>query len=416
MKAKDFSPITGQRWLVSLAFAAVLFTDALLAASPPPQFTYQGRLMEIVNGVNTPVTSGTNTVFPVVMWVRLYESAGAAKSGALYGRKISTLVNDGQFALDIGDDSGEALPAVSSNLLALISGCSGSTLFVGITPYNDDNNEIQPRQPLISAPYALLANDVRQASGDFYATNGTSLFQALEVTGSARFLGAVTNQSAVSINGNVVFENGVTNLGPLEVRQISVVNLNCTGPTTVTYPINAGGNVVFDAGAVIRDFRPFAEVFASSLSVAGAMGVSGALSVTTPLQTSTPKLDFNGAAALVVKGKAVFGSYFTNSAVSFRSDVAMSASQSSVTADADGLYVFSVMVIKDGNATGSMTFNMGSPSVVSTTLTSNQYYGNQGYTLTLLLRKGESVIFGNGTNPNTTEKTRVCYRSFQRLF
>jgi len=159
------------------------------------------------------------------------------------------------------------------------------------------------------------------------------------------------------------------------------------------------------------------NVEASMLDVGGWM-TAGILSVTTPFQTKTPGLDFADGAVLDVNGKAVFGSYFpaaTNWVSRSSEQVFVESPGASFVAEADGLYVVTVVIRKGQNGTGAVHFNYNGRVQFYTSLTSDQEYGYHGTTLTFLMKKGEFVKPYVMTNPNTSIKTCIYYRSFQKL-
>jgi hypothetical protein len=394
---------------------AALVSGLVMAATPPPQFTYQGRLMEIVNGLNIPVKNGTEDIFTVTMWVRLYDSVSAEKpSGALYGRKITTILNKGMFTIDIGDEYGEALPAVYTNLLTLISNCTGATLLVGVTPFDDANDEVMPRQQLFSAPYALLANDVTQALGDFTATNGTSLFQSLEVTGQTVFKGPVTNQSTVVINGNVTFANGLNAQGALQTKQLSVGGTltQSAGTATVNGNLDVTGNATFQPGplTISGGATPKGPVTAKSLTVQGTLD-AGAVTAATSDPINLPT--FTSPLTLTVTGKAVFGKYFKDSTWPSRSSA--SSSEGSFEAPYDGLYMVSVIIRRDNRGKGSLTFTLNGKTIKPEMISNSNQYTATETTLTVLMMAKEKLTWGTELSENTDYKSQVQYRAFNSL-
>ena len=411
MRAKRMiGDVTSQRMIRAMVGVGVsLVSGLLMAATPPPQFTYQGTLMEIVNGISTPVTNGT-----VNMWVRLYSSAGAEKpSGALYGRKISTVVNQGLFSIDIGDQYGEVLPAIYTNMLSLISGLSGSTLLVGVTPFADTNAEIIPRQLLLSAPFALLANDASQALGDFTATNGTSLFQSLEVSGDTLFKGAVTNCGAVNISGNVTFANGLTNSGTTGVKQLGIGGAltQSTGASTVNGDLTVGSTATFQAGGLTIGGAATlnGNVTASSLAVQGNMEAGNLIATATNQITFASFGGFPGG-LLTVNGKAVFGTYFPNHAWSDRR--ATSTYRGSFTAPKDGIYVISTLIRRDNYGNGSLQFTMEKHHTICPDMYGDTGYGCTDNLLTVMMMKGEEIAWDYETSDNTSEESRHVFQSF----
>lgn len=411
----DFNCYNSRVIRAMVGAGVALVSGLVMAATPPPQFTYQGRLMEIVNGINIPVKNGTEDIFTVTMWVRLYDSVSAEKpSGALYGRKISTIVNKGMFTIDIGDEYGETLPAVYTNLLTLISNCTGATLLVGVTPFDDANDEIMPRQQLFSAPYALLANDVTQALGDFTATNGMSLFQSLEVTGATVFKGAVTNQSTVGITGNVTFENGLTSQAALQTKQLSVGGTltQSAGTTSVNGNLDVTGDATFQPGplTISGGATPQGHVTARSLLALGTL-TARAFTATTPDPITLPT--FISPLTLTVTGKAVFGKYFKDSTWSNRS--ASTSYGGSFTAPYDGLFVVSVLIRRENRGKGSLTFTIGGKIIKPEMITNSDKYSVNETTLTVLMRAGELLTWSDELSQNTDNESRVEYQAFNRL-
>lgn len=408
--------VNSQRMIRAMVGVGVALVSGLLvAATPPPQFTYQGRLMEIVNGVNTPVKNGTTNIFTVDMWVRLYSSAGDEKpSGALYGRKIRTVVNQGMFSIDIGDQYGEVLPAIYTNMLSLISGLSGSTLLVGVTPFVDTNDEIMPRQLLFSAPFTLLANDVSQALGDFTATNGTSLFQSLDVSGDTLFKGAVTNRGVVNIAGNVTFANGLKSSGTTRVKQLAIGGAltQSAGATTINGGLTVGSNATFQAGGLTIGGGATlnGNVTASSLDVLGDMEAGIVIATATNQITFASFAGFSDG-ILTVNGKAVFGAYFPDQKWDAPSRSDAETYLGSFTAPADGIYVISVFIRRDNKGTGSLTFTlMGNP--IKPMMWANTGYGCTDNLITVMMKKDEEIKWSNEESQNTSETTRQVFQSF----
>jgi len=417
MKTRSVSFLPDHRALSALACTVILLVSGLsFAASAPPQFTYKGQLMEIVNGISTPVTSGADDIFSVDMWVRLYNSTSAAKpDGALYGRKVSVVVNKGIFAIDIGDEYGEPLPGVYTNLLDLISGSSSTTLLVGITPFADTNDEITPRQQLFSAPFALLANDVSQALGNFTATNGISLFQALDVAEKTVFKGPVANLGTVNINGNASFANGMTSLGMTTAKQLFVDGtlIQNTGTTTINGPLTVTRDATFQSGPLTINGGATLQgnISVNSLTVEDAL-TAGALTVTSPDLITTSTLTCP--TTLTVNGKAVFGTYFPNSAWANR--VAADISSGYFTAPTDGLYVFSVMIRREDKGYGSLTFTVGTggPTFTPYMTASTSRYTVNGTTISVLLKAGEQVYLSNEVSHGCSA-SQVEYQAFNGL-
>ena len=92
----------------------------------------------------------------------------------IWGRTYPVNVSEGLFNVVLGDGGGALSGAQVTNLLAAFD---GSDRFLGLTITKDQTGatvsnpqEIQPRQQLLSAPYALQANDAGKLGGTL-ATN-----------------------------------------------------------------------------------------------------------------------------------------------------------------------------------------------------------------------------------------------------
>jgi len=402
----------------ALMAVGVLCAGVATAATVPPLFTYQGQLVEVVNGINVPVTSGADDIFTVDLWLRLYDNVDADKASALYGRKVSAVVNKGYFTVDIGDECGEALPAVYTNLLTLLSDSDSSTLLVGITPFADGNDEISPRQALFAAPYALLANDVTQALGDFTVTNGTSLFQRLEVTGATVFKGAVTNLAPVAISGNVTFANGLTNSGSMVASQFTVGrSLQQTqGSTSVSGNLDVQGNATVQAGGLSVGGTVFqGNVTSRNVTVLGSM-TAGNLTATRVVATN---LTCSG--GLTVQGKAVFGTRFPGQSLRDRSDG--DDSSGSYTATQDGLYIVTAILRRDNaDGEGHLWFVLASTSggspeywLTPTIFTAGSANGTDENTFSILMKQGEVLRWGWEVSDAEDTPSRVEFRTLNGL-
>jgi hypothetical protein len=141
--------------LAGLAAAAAWSDSA--SASVPAWVTEQGRLFD---------SAGQPVLGAVTFKFAIYD---AATAGTVLWNETQTITLDsGYFSAEIG--SVTQLPA---NLFDTAAG----TLFLGVTIGNDA--EISPRQPVLSVPYALVANN---AVGDItphtVSVGGTTVIDA----------------------------------------------------------------------------------------------------------------------------------------------------------------------------------------------------------------------------------------------
>lgn len=419
MKVDTHSLLRWNGTLNVLLLAILAQAGVAAAASAPPLFTYQGQLVEVVNGQNVPVKNGADDIFSVDLYIRLYSSMGAAKADALYARRVSALVNAGYFTVDIGDECGVPLaPAVYTNLLSLLSNNDSSTLLVGVTPISDANDEIGPRQALFAAPYALLANDVTQALGDFTATNGTSLFPNLEVTGDTVFKGTVSNLAPVAIQGNVTFTKGLTNTSATVVKQLTAGRtLQQTQQSTlVSGNLTVQDSATVQAGGLVSVGATFhGNVTAPEVTVQGTMAAGNL----TASQLSVSNLTC--ASTLTVQGKAVFGARFPGHVWRDRSDGDVESG--SYTAPQDGLFVATTILRRDNaDGQGHLWYVLaptsgGTPEVwfTPTIYTAGAANGTDENTFSILMKQGEVLRWGWEQSDAEDTPSRVEYRVFDGL-
>lgn len=142
----------------------------------PGQINYQGRL---VNPQGEDYVDGIYT-----FEIRLYRTLDG-KGTPLWGGTYSSYVKNGYFNIMLGDETGAPitatpLPTYSHTELwkALwptpeLADDVKNTLFLGVTPWHDDNNmeippqqrsELVPRQHLLTVPYAFRAQTAEYAN------------------------------------------------------------------------------------------------------------------------------------------------------------------------------------------------------------------------------------------------------------
>lgn len=137
----------------------LLMIAALVAASMAwavNGFTYQGTLL---NEAGTAPLAGSRTI-----QFRLYNVAEGGT--ALWAKTVSVLLDgQGTFSTEISDDVGTQIGSIPhSGLAGVIK--ANDNLFIGLT-VNNTSGEIAPRQKVLPVPSAMIADDVRNASGNF---------------------------------------------------------------------------------------------------------------------------------------------------------------------------------------------------------------------------------------------------------
>lgn len=248
----------------SIAFivAVLLWAAALCQAADkvPALINYQGKLLD--NSGN--IVANGNYELEFRVW-------SAASSGSLqWGRTYPVNVSEGLFNVVLGDGGGALSGALFTNLLAAFD---GSDRFLGLTIRRDNTGatlanaqEIQPRQQLLSAPYALQANDAAKLGGLLatnYLTNGSALVRSssLQVDDQAYFtvknLGGGTNP-AINFDGNdwLMYqraENAFSfRIATAEVLKITSTNVVVSASGGITGPgtIPLGGIIMWSGSAV----------------------------------------------------------------------------------------------------------------------------------------------------------------------
>ena len=165
---------------ITLIVAVLLWAAVLCQAADkvPALINYQGKLLD-----------NSGSIVPNGNYQLEFRVWSAASSGSLiWGRTYPVNVSEGLFNVVLGDGGGALSGAQTTNLVAAFD---GSDRFLGLTITKDQTGatvsnpqEIQPRQQLLSAPYALGANDAAKLGGILatnYLTNGNVI-----VNGSVR--------------------------------------------------------------------------------------------------------------------------------------------------------------------------------------------------------------------------------------
>ena len=221
MSADNLVAALGGNWKVDDGKAML----AIFASSRDPNcgatsFAYQGVLRDAQGNA---LQNLEHTVD-----FRIYDQAAGGL--ALWGRSHEVLLDgNGLFNVALGDDHGNAINGVVSNGLAsVLAANAGRTLYVGLT-VDGGTAEISPRQKLLTAPYAVWANDTASASGDM-AVSGAATVEKLSVAGgltaaSATASGAVSSGTLAiagraTVNGNLTVSGAVSGAGTIPVGGI----------------------------------------------------------------------------------------------------------------------------------------------------------------------------------------------------
>ena len=252
VKKEEIKMRTG--YWVGMFVACAIMVEAETVPAVPYSFNYQG----VLRG-----GSGEQLLPPLQKTVdfRLYASASGGT--ALWGRNYAILLDtNGLFNVELSD-SGAPLSQgpINSSLSSVIAG--SQTLYLGLTVNGTGALEIAPRQQLLSVPYAMMAGDVKSASGDFKVTGtlnvgnthlsspttGTLEVPSLSVTGQATMnqslcVSGATTVSNLTVNGTATLNNATT-----------MSNLTVRGTTTLNGPSSlfSTGNTLEDTWITMTD-------------------------------------------------------------------------------------------------------------------------------------------------------------------
>jgi len=189
------------------ALVIALCALAQSASAASAAFAYQGVLLD-ENGAQ--LSSKNQRVE-----FRLYASETGGTP--LWGRAFAVLLDDaGLFNTELSDDAGSRLDDApeGATLASVLSANADKTLFIGVK-VDGSSGEIEPRQKLLSVPYASVAADASAASGDFSVAGRVT-------AASAKVLGAVEAQSLqtsgnVSVGGNLAVTGVISGNGSIPV-------------------------------------------------------------------------------------------------------------------------------------------------------------------------------------------------------
>ena len=198
--------------------AALSMASTLMAASA--QFPYQA----VLKNANGTAMSGTKTVE-----IYLYNQAtGGTK---LWGRSYSVLLDsNGMFNIEVSDSKGTAIGNQSSTLDAVFA--ANQEIYIALKVSNS-TGEITPRQKLLSVPFAAVASNVANASGNFSVTGALTAKSAAITDGltaksvtvnGAASAGSVTSTGNATVSGNLTVSGTIEGCGIAPVGTIIMWN------------------------------------------------------------------------------------------------------------------------------------------------------------------------------------------------
>ena len=194
------------------AAALVIAIAALATASAnaaPAAFAYQGVIRDAEG--NVPANKNQTVEF------KLYTQAEGGTP--VWGRAIAVLLDDtGLFNAELSDTAGSRIDGVTdSGLASILASKASTTLYIGIKVIGS-SGEISPRQTILPVPYAVVASDVANASGDF-AVAGRATAKSAQVEGAVA-AGSVQTSGDVSVGGNLTVTGSISGYGTVPVGGI----------------------------------------------------------------------------------------------------------------------------------------------------------------------------------------------------
>ena len=195
---------------ILLAAAAAALTAG--AADPRVSFAYQGCLC---NASGAPAAA-----YDYMVFVRLLDGPVASANVLWERRTMVTTDASGLFQVELSDDLGTRPEGAPTEPLGeILRRQAERELYVGLE-VDGSAGEIRPRQKIVSAPFALCANDAVSAMEGF-AVKGTLRAGALVVTNKVNLKGALTvsddfsafadaSFSSVTAKNRAFFESSAT--------------------------------------------------------------------------------------------------------------------------------------------------------------------------------------------------------------
>jgi hypothetical protein len=189
------------------------------SSAVPNFFTQQGRLLD---GSGDPVGGDVSFTFTI------YDGPGSS-ADPLWTEVQDVTLDDGYFSVRLGDDT-----ALDPSIF------DGSQLYLGVTVEDDD--EMSPRQSLVSVPYAILANTAENVTGDITPTSVQIEGYGEVIDDEGHWVGEVTGLAGTPGPTGPEGDRGATGpAGPTGPAGSNGSN-GAAGPTGPTGPAGSNGS------------------------------------------------------------------------------------------------------------------------------------------------------------------------------
>lgn len=234
---------------ILIALTALFLACSVHAQIVPSSFNYQG-ILKAGDGGNL-VAGHTNIAF------RIYDAPTSGNQ--LWGRScVAVLDSNGLFNVELSDENGSLSDQnVTNSLIEAIS--SSAELFLGLTP--EGGGEILPRQQLLSVPYAMMAGNVKEASGDFAVIGSLTVEEGIDAKTDIVKAGGMEltqNSSTIAVtvnNGNLAVNSALKTTGDITTSG----NLTASGKITADGDLKTGGTLTVDDDAHLNGATTFKE-------------------------------------------------------------------------------------------------------------------------------------------------------------
>ncbi len=247
------------------------FNGPARSAGVPLFMTEQGRLFDTNNN---PIGGGDGGAAAVNFTFAIYgDPTAGTPATAIWTEQQMITLDAGFFSAQLGQVT-PLTPAIFST-----AATAGTPLYLGVTVNTDP--EIAPRQPLVSVPYAFVADNVLgDISPHSISVGGTTVISATGAwTGPPTGLAGPTGPAGVTGAPGVTGPAGTGPTGPTGPSGVGLVGP--TGPTG-----NPGSSLVGPTGPT----GPAGAGLAGATGAAGAVGPNGPVGVMAAGETmpSTP--------------------------------------------------------------------------------------------------------------------------------
>lgn len=181
------------RALCSVLLLALAVSGRAADPKPPGKMAFQGFLTDGFGVARAPAAPQN-----IAVTFRIYNSATAATTAAVWAESQLVTVDKGHFSVVLGEGNPVAGLPTSADLSPLFTGDNGNGRYLGITV--ESEAEISPRIQFLAAPYAHLSRYANELVG----SGGASLLRITNDKIAIGFPASTTPSNALEVNGRVV--------------------------------------------------------------------------------------------------------------------------------------------------------------------------------------------------------------------